>query len=76
MIARTIESIMPLSEADTCRKYVIPKLYAAGWTDDQIAEQKTFTDGRIVIAGSRPRTRTPAGIPVTTAGGQICHFQN
>jgi type I restriction enzyme R subunit len=57
MIARTIESIMPLSEADTCRKYVIPKLYAAGWTDDQIAEQKTFTDGRIVIAGSQPHRR-------------------
>lgn len=32
-----------LTEADTCRKYVLPKLYAAGWTDDQISEQKTFT---------------------------------
>src|SRR3989442_908840 len=42
-----------LSEADTCRTYVIPKLYAAGWTDDQISEQKTFTDGRIVVAGSK-----------------------
>src|SRR5260221_10938427 len=31
------------SEADTCRQYVVPKLYAAGWTDDQIAEQRTFT---------------------------------
>jgi len=41
------------TEADTCRRYVIPKLYAAGWTDDQISEQKTFTDGRIVVAGSR-----------------------
>jgi type I site-specific restriction endonuclease len=36
------------SEADTCRKYILPKLYAAGWTDDQIREQRTFTDGRIV----------------------------
>jgi type I restriction enzyme R subunit len=42
-----------LSEADTCRKYVLPNLYAAGWTDDQISEQKTFTDGRIVVSGSR-----------------------
>src|SRR3989442_7476002 len=40
---------MPISEADTCRKYVLPKLYEAGWTDDQISEQKTFTDGRIVV---------------------------
>ena len=43
-----------LSEADTCRTYVVPKLYAAGWTDDQISEQKSFTDGRIVVAGSKP----------------------
>ncbi len=39
-----------VTEADTCRRYVLPKLYAAGWTDDQISEQKSFTDGRIVIA--------------------------
>jgi type I restriction enzyme R subunit len=42
-----------LTEADTCRKYVLPKLYAAGWTDDQISEQKTFTDGRIVVVGDK-----------------------
>jgi type I site-specific restriction endonuclease len=41
-----------LTEADTCRRYVLPKLYAAGWTDEQISEQKSFTDGRIVVAGS------------------------
>jgi len=45
------------TEADTCRKYVLPKLYAAGWTDDQISEQKSFTDGRIVVAGSKVRRR-------------------
>ena len=41
-----------ITEADTCRKYVLPKLYAAGWTDDQISEQKTFTDGRIIAGPS------------------------
>ena len=41
------------TEADTCRKYVLPKLYASGWTDDHINEQRTFTDGRIVVAGNR-----------------------
>jgi type I restriction enzyme R subunit len=46
-----------LTEADTCRKYVLPKLYAAGWTDDQISEQKTFTDGRIVLAGDKVKRR-------------------
>ena len=44
-----------LTEADTCRKYVLPKLYAAGWTDDQISEQKSFTDGRIVVTGDKVR---------------------
>ncbi|MGH9326715.1 MAG: EcoAI/FtnUII family type I restriction enzme subunit R [Terriglobia bacterium] len=43
----------PDTEADTCRKYVLPKLYAAGWTDEQISEQRTFTDGRIVVIGER-----------------------
>jgi type I restriction enzyme R subunit len=48
---------MPITEADTCRKYVLPKLYEAGWTDDQISEQKTFTDGRIVVLENRCRRR-------------------
>ncbi len=41
------------TEADTCRKYVLPKLYEAGWDDDQISEQRTFTDGRIMVAGTK-----------------------
>ncbi len=47
------------SEADTCRTYVVPKLYAAGWIDEQIAEQRTFTDGRIVVAGREARRGKP-----------------
>lgn len=46
-----------LTEADTCRRYVLPKLYAAGWTDDQISEQKSFTDGRIVLIGDKVKRR-------------------
>jgi type I restriction enzyme R subunit len=42
-----------LTEADTCRRFVLPKLYSAGWSDDDINEQRTFTDGRIVVAGNR-----------------------
>jgi type I restriction enzyme, R subunit len=43
------------SEADTCRKYVLPKLIEAGWDSDphSFTEQRTFTDGRIVIAGEK-----------------------
>src|SRR5947208_52959 len=54
MTLTQLYSMAYLSEADTCRKYVLPKLYAAGWNDDQISEQKSFTDGRIVVAGSKP----------------------
>ena len=46
---------MPETEADTCRVYVLPKLYGAGWTDDQIQEQHSFTDGRIVPTAKRIR---------------------
>jgi type I restriction enzyme R subunit len=42
-----------VTEADTCRIYVLPKLHTAGWSDDQIAEQRTFTDGRIVVVGDK-----------------------
>ncbi len=42
-----------MSEADTCRKHVVPKLLAAGWDTDphSIAEQRTITDGRILPVG-------------------------
>jgi len=41
------------TEADTCRKYVVPKLQAAGWDNEphSIAEQRTITDGRVVPVG-------------------------
>ena len=47
------------NEADTCRRYVVPKLQAAGWEDEphRINEQVYFTDGRIVAAGRRGRRR-------------------
>jgi len=50
---------MPLTEADTCRKYVLPKLLQAGWDNDphSFTEQKTFTDGRIVVTGNKTRRR-------------------
>lgn len=44
-----------ITEADTCRKYVLPKLTEAGWDNDphSFTEQKTFTDGRIVVIGQK-----------------------
>lgn len=47
------------TEADTCRKYVLPNLIQVGWDNEphSFTEQKTFTDGRIVIVGNRVRRR-------------------
>ncbi len=47
------------TEADTCRTYVLPALYQAGWRDDQIGEQRTFTDGRILVEGRVARRGRP-----------------
>ena len=47
------------TEADTCRKDILPKLYAADWNDEQICEQRTITDGRIVPVGSGFVRKTP-----------------
>ncbi len=46
-----------MNEADTCRKYVVPKLQAAGWDDrpHAINEQKSFTDGKVVFVGGKAR---------------------
>ena len=43
------------TEADTCRKFVVPKLQAAGWDSDphSITEQRSFTDGRIIVRGNK-----------------------
>lgn len=42
-----------MTEADTCRRLVVPKLVAAGWEGEphSIAEQRTITDGRIMPVG-------------------------
>ena len=45
--------IVVITEADTCRQFILSKLYATGWTDDQINEQRTLTDGRIIVAGQK-----------------------
>ena len=45
------------SEADTCRKEVLPKLYDSEWTDDLILEQRTFTDGKIIVIGRKAKRK-------------------
>jgi len=50
---------MALNEADTCRRYIVPKLQAVGWDGEphRINEQVTFTDGRIIVSGRQGRRR-------------------
>ncbi|MDR0882676.1 MAG: DEAD/DEAH box helicase family protein [Candidatus Adiutrix sp.] len=47
------------TEADTCRTLITPALQAAGWESGShsIAEQRTFTDGRIIVHGHRATRR-------------------
>lgn len=46
-----------MNEADTCRKYVVPRLIAAGWDNapHSFTEQRIFTDGRIIPIGNKIR---------------------
>jgi len=46
-----------ITEADTCREFVTPRLVEAGWgnSPSSIGEQRSFTNGRIIVAGGKVR---------------------
>ncbi len=46
-----------MTEADTCREHVTPKLVEAGWSSSpcSIGEQHSFTHGRIFVTGGKVR---------------------
>jgi type I restriction enzyme R subunit len=46
-----------MTEADTCREFVTPRLVEAGWgaADSVIGEQHSFTNGRIIVVGGKVR---------------------
>lgn len=50
-----------LTEADTCRKFILPKLQEAGWDTEphSLAEQRPITDGRVVLIGDKAHRRQP-----------------
>lgn len=52
------------NEADTCRKWVTPRLQAAGWDNDphSIAEQRSITDGRVIPVGKGIIRKPPKGV--------------
>ncbi len=43
------------SKRTPCRDYVLPRLKAAGWSDDQIQPEYPITNGRIISVGSKHR---------------------
>jgi len=46
-----------MTEADTSREFITPKLVEAGWSSapHAIGEQRSFTNGRIIVAGGKVR---------------------
>ncbi len=37
----------------------MPKLYQSNWADDKILEQRTFTDGKIIVIGRKANRKKP-----------------
>ncbi|WP_366919523.1 EcoAI/FtnUII family type I restriction enzme subunit R [Hydrocarboniphaga sp.] len=46
-----------MTEADTCRELVTPKIVESGWSTSphSIGEQRSITNGRIIVAGGKVR---------------------
>ena len=43
-----------MSERDICTKFITPAVVTAGWDKDkQIREEKSFTDGKIIVQGNK-----------------------
>lgn len=50
---------MNYTEADICRIYVLPKLKQSNWLDENIKEQKSITDWKILIENWKYKWRWP-----------------
>ena len=50
---------MNINEQQTCSKFIDPALYASGWDDSQIRREYQFTDGQIIVHGSKTEKGTP-----------------
>jgi hypothetical protein len=62
-----------MTEADTCRLLITPKLQAAGWENDphSIAEQHSFTDGRLVVRGNQAERRKRKRAPISCSASRV-----
>ena len=67
------------TEAGACRQYVLPKLYDAGWTDDQISQERYFTDGRVIPVGRGHVRKRARSLPTrwgTTLKKPLLHIDD
>jgi type I restriction enzyme R subunit len=57
-----------MTEADTCREFVTPRLVEAGWSSAPyaIGERRSFTNGRIIVAASKSALTTCRTTTATT----------
>lgn len=74
-----------MNEADTCRKFVVPKLQAAGWENDPhpLTEQKSFTGRRASLSAAARRgagadragylLRYTRDFPIVVVGAKVAH---
>ena len=62
-----------MTEADTCRELVTPKLVDAGWgnTPHVIGEQRTFTNGRIACDKDGKRVSQPSALIASELIGDV-----
>ena len=69
---------MPLSEADTSGKFIIPKLQAAGWDNDphSIVGQRSITDGRIIPAGKGFIRRPPRRVDRSGPTREVRYYEH
>ncbi|NGY04008.1 EcoAI/FtnUII family type I restriction enzme subunit R [Solimonas terrae] len=56
-MAEAAKFLTVMTEADTCRELVTPKITESGWAvaPHSIGEQRSFTNGRITVAGGKVR---------------------
>ena len=68
-----------MTEADTCREFVTPRLVESGWSvaPHAIGEQRTFTNGRIIVTGTPEdvgRAKVDVGPDVTAQRADLVNL--
>ncbi len=62
-----------MNEADTCRKFIVPLLQAAGWDNEphSIAEECPLTDGQLQLVAVRKHLSDLLKVPPISHDGNV-----